>query len=66
MAIFFYFGFFNHYFRNESDEIFFLYMILLSRANLSDVIYEGVTQGVVTCPVATLIGMMSRHTSRVS
>jgi hypothetical protein len=41
--------FFNYYFRNEFMRCFFL--TLLSRINLSDAIYEGVTtQGAGTCP----------------
>jgi hypothetical protein len=39
---FFYFGFFNHYSRNESGEIIFLNLALLSRVNPSDATYEGV------------------------
>jgi hypothetical protein len=34
--------FFNYYFRNKSGETFFPNLLLLSRVNLSDVIYEEV------------------------
>jgi hypothetical protein len=67
---FFYFGIFNYYFRNESDNFFFSNLVLLSHANplarLSYASSPGATQEAGACPIATLVAMLPRHISHAS
>jgi hypothetical protein len=64
---FFYFGFFNHYFKNKPDETFFLNMTFLSHVNPSGVTYKGVAPvHLARAGVATLAEIVPRRISCAS